>query len=282
MPAPWHGRELAVYYDQEVTEGTTDSAAPFLSLSQHSEVSITFAIAQVAVTKSGDVDKAAVKKGWSYPVIRITCNPNTTNGKAFIKNFSSTDNSFTLVVKDGGTGAGTIFWRIPGCKVKRITPRASIYNTATALEVDIEIWGWQLLFTESGGSPTYEAVPNTFVNWSDCAVRIGGSLITNWYDFTWTLENDLEPLPDNTGAITTIKRGIRTSINGAITRSVQSTQSTEFNAASAATDTDVRFDLVSDQYLFDNGAYEEVAVVHPISGVSSLRTSFVGGQYSTV
>ena len=279
MPSPYHGREWQVLYDGEAVEGTSDSAAPYLSLSQHAEVSIGESPPQITVPKSGDVDLATIKKAWTFPIIRIRGVPNTSNGKAFFKNFGSSDTPFTLILRTS-EGGSSIFHRVVGCKVKRFQKRASIYPSATAVEFDCEIWGWKILNTESGGGPTYESVPNTALAWHDCSVLIGGTPLTNWYDFAWTLENDLEVIPDNAGVVTAIKRGVR-QVTGQITRSVTDVSSTEFGEAEAATAKNIRIDEVSDQYQFNNSAYTDVEVTYPITGMAAKQLSFTAGQYAT-
>ena len=278
MPSPYHGREWSVWYVSEGTEGTTPSAASFLSLSQHSEVSIGESPPQVIVPKSGDVDNATIRKAWTFTIIRVRGIPNTSNGKAFFKNFGSSDTSVTLVLKN--QDGSPLFHRVVGCKVKRFSKTASIYPTASAVEYDAEIWGWKILNTESGGSPTYESVPNTGLNWSDCAVLISAVTVTNWYSFSWSLENDLEVIPDNTGTVTAIKRGPR-QITGQIVRSVTDVSSTEFGEAEAATAKNIRIDEVSDQYLFNNSAWTDVEIQYPLPGMAAKQLSFTAGQYAT-
>src|SRR3990167_5552499 len=93
-----------------------------------------------------------------------------------------------------------IFARITGCKVKRMSQSVSIYPDNTPLSVTCEIWGWTVLYTASTGTPTFEAAPSTIVNYSDITVKKNTTTITKWWNFEWTLENELFRQPDNTGA----------------------------------------------------------------------------------
>src|SRR3990167_10761089 len=92
----WHA--AGVWYDGESTEGTTDSSAPFLHLAHRADVTLTDEPNPQAVTKSGSVDKTAYSKGVDNPVVTMSFTPSQASGAAFIKNFISSDTSFTLLI----------------------------------------------------------------------------------------------------------------------------------------------------------------------------------------
>ena len=263
----YHGYEWSLWYDQEVTEGTSDSTATFLALAHKSELRISEATDPVAVALSGSVDNTAFAKGVSNVTATITFNPSGANGLAFIKNFASTDNSFTLVAK-----AGSIFQVLRGCKVQNITVNGSLFPSHGPVECTATIMAWTINGTQPT-TPTYEAIPTSFVNWSDVAITLAGSSITNWWNFTLSINNDLFRLRSNTGVTTAIHRG-RREVTCSVTRSLTDNATTEFAASTAATSTAAVFNFVSSTAVFTLalGAYTDVEVTHPISGMSGLKT----------
>lgn len=284
MPVFYHGYALGVWYDQEAAEGVSDSSAPYLHLAHKSEVTISDEPNPVVVALSGSVDNAAIGKGIENPVVNITFNPSLASGADFIKNFSSTDNSFTMVIMiDAGTDV--IFARMTGCKVKRMSPSVAIYPNHSALSVTAEIWGWALLYTASGGSPTFEAAPGSFVNWSNITVKKNAGTITDWWNFEWTVDNDLDRQPDNTGATVGIKRG-RRDVTGSWTRSANDASGTgqiELDETKNATTMtlDVVIDLATDHtYTFTGAVNRTATVTAPISGMVGKKMDFVATSFS--
>ena len=263
----YHGYEWSLWYDQEVTEGTSDSTATFLALAHKSELRISEASDPVAVALSGSVDNTAFAKGVSNVTATITFNPSGANGLAFIKNFASTDNSFTLVAK-----AGSIFQVLRGCKVQNISVNASLFPSHGPVECTATIMAWTINGTQPT-TPTYESIPTSFVNWSDVAITLAGTSITNWWNFTLSINNDLFRLRSNTGVTTNIHRG-RREVTCSVTRSLTDNATTEFAASTAATSTAAVFNFVSSLAVFtlSAGAYTDVEVTHPISGISGLKT----------
>ena len=263
----YHGYEWSLWYDQEGTEGTSDTTATFLALAHKSELRISEASDPVAVAFSGSVDNTEFAKGVSNVTATITFNPSGANGLAFIKNHASKDVSFTLVAK-----AGSIFQVLRGCKVQNISVNGSLFPSPGPVECTATIMAW----TVNGTQPTsasYEIIPTSFVNWSDVAITLAGTLITNWWNFTLSINNDLFRLRSNTGTTTAIHRG-RREVTCSVTRSLTDNATTEFAASTAATSTAAVFNFVSSTAVFTLalGAYTDVEVTHPISGMSGLKT----------
>ena len=261
-----HGREWSLWYDQESTEGTSDTGATYLALAQLAEVRISQSPSPVAVALSGSVDNSSFQKGVGNVTATITFHPSGSNGLAFIKNFASTDNAFTLIAK-----AGSIFQVLRGCKVSSITVTGSLYPDHSPIEVTAEIMAW----TVNGTEPTtaaYESIPSTFVNWSDLAITWAGSSVTDWWNFSLNIQNDLYRLRDNTGVTTAIHRG-RREVTASLTRTVTDNTTTEFNAARDATSTAAIFNFASSSAVFTltAGAYTDVEVTHEITGMSGKK-----------
>jgi len=281
----YHGYEVGVWFASESAEGITNTSAAFLHLAHKTEVTISDSTDPPVVKLSGNVDNAGIGKGVDNPVITLTFNPSQGSGADFMKNFSSSDTSFSLLImKDASPDV--IFARITGCKVKRITPNVQIYPTHAAMEVSVEIWGWgPILYTQVGGTPTFEAPPNSFVNWSHITVKRNTVTITDWWVFEWTLDNDLDRQPSNTGATAGIKRGTRT-VTGRWARSVSDTGglgNVELDESKDATavDLDVIIDLAADHtYSFVDCAYTDASLNHPITGMAGRRMEFVATSFS--
>ena len=271
----YHGYEAGVWYDQEAVEGTTDSSAPFLNLAHKTEVRISDQPNPVIVAKAGDVDNTNIQKGVENPVITFTFNPSQASGAAFMKNFISTDNSFSLLVMTD-EASDIIFGRITGCKVKRMSCSVRLYPTHGAVEVTVEVWGWTILYVVSGGVPTFEAVPSTFLNWSDVTVKKNTVTITDWWDFEFTVENDLFRVRNNLGVTTGMERGRRT-VTGSWTHGAGVTAGvgkTELDESRDATEVDLQIAWLSDTYDFVDAAYTEVGVTHPITEMIGIKSDF--------
>ena len=280
MTGELHGYEVGVWYVKETTEGETPSSAAYLHLAHKTEVKVADAPGPIPVALSGSVDNASIEKGITKPVATMTLVPSQASGADFLKDFASTDDSFTLLVMKDAT-PDTVIARIPGCKVKRATPSVSIFPQHSTLELTLEIWGWELLFTQSGGTPTFESAPATAVNWSDIAIKKNSSTVTDWWDFEWTVDNEVERILDSDGVTTALKRG-RRAVTGAWTRtsSTSKTGSTEFTETKNATDVDLEFILNGDVYAFNNSAFEETDVTHSITAMVGIRSSFVAETFT--
>jgi len=283
MVRHYAGFEAGLWYADETVEGTTNSSASFLALAHKATVAISSQATPVIVAKSGSVDNASAKKGVDTPVATITFNPSTANGQAFIKNYISTDNSFTLLAMID-EASDVIFARMTGCKVKRMSPTVELYPSAGALNVTVEIWGWTILYTASAGVPTFESSPSTFVNWTDISIEKATVAVTDWWNFNWSVENDLFRSVDDNGACTAITRG-RRRVTGDWSRSSNATTGvgdTELNEQKNATAVDLEFHIGADEYHFDNCVYSEAEVEHPITSLVGIRQSFEAITFSIV
>jgi len=271
-----HGYEVGVWYVKEVTEGVTPNDAAYLHLAHKTEVKVADAPGSILVALSGSVDNASIEKGITKPIATMTLTPSKASGKDFIKEFASTDDSFTLLVmKDASPDV--VFARIRGCKVKRVTNSISIFPQHAVLQVTLEIHGFELLFTQSTGTPTFESPPNTAVNWSDIVIKKNTSVVTDWWDFEFTIDNELERILESDGDTIAMKRG-RRAVTGVWTRTagtVSRTGETEFGETKLATDVDLEFVLDGDIYAFNNSAFEETDVTHAITAMVGIRSTFV-------
>lgn len=279
MTGELHGYEASVFFVKETVEGVTPDDAAFLHLAHKTEVKITDAPGPIPVALSGSVDNASIEKGMTKPVATMTLTPSKASGKGFLKEFISTDDSFTLLVIKLGT-PNTVIARIPGCKVKRATPNVAIYPQHSVLQLTLEIWGFNLLFTESSGSPTYETAPSSAVNWSDIVIKKDTTVVTDWWDFEFTVDNELERIPNDDGDTITIKRG-RRAVTGTWTRtsSITNTGSTEFVEAKNASDVDLEFELDGDSYFFNNSAFDETDVTHSITAMAGIHSTFIAETF---
>jgi len=270
------GYSSGVWYDGETVEGTTDTNAPFLNLAQRAEVTYTDEPNPQAVTKSGSVDKTSFSKGVENPRINLTFTPSQGSGAAFIKNFISSDTSFSLLVMIDDS-PDVVFARFTGCKVKRMTQSVSIYPDNTPLQVTCEIWAWTIAYTASSGSPTFESAPSTIVNYSDVTIKKTTTTITKWWKFEWTLENEQYRQPNNTGATSGIVRGIR-NITGSWSIPAEDVGQTELDEAKNATAVRLQFLIVADVYDLTGCAYTTAEISHPLTDVVGKRMDFTAGQ----
>lgn len=236
------------------------------------------------VPKSGSRDAVNFRKGIPKPVAQVTGRPTKLNGKLFIKSFIDSDNSFTLVIGENtSSSATTVYQRLVGCKIKSITLSGKLYPEEELLAMSMEVWAWQILSTEST-TPTYSYTTGAgndddSLNWDDCTVKIGGSTITNWWDWSFKVEYDLLRKWDNTGTHTGIDRGERQG-TGSIRRFTSGAESSDISAANNATLTNIEIDLNSDVYLFANSVYEDLALEHKHQGHDSKELMFKRGQFS--
>lgn len=281
MVRHYAGFECGLWYDEEGTEGTTDNSAPYLHLAHKATLTYNSQGTPNAVEKSGNQDFTGFKKGVETFVANITFNPSTASGQAFIKNFIDSSASFTLMAMiDEGTNIP--FARFVGCKIKRIQTNVQLYPTAGALSCTAEIWAMDMLFTESGGTPTYEAVPSTFVNWSDCTVKKATATVTNWWEFSFTVEYDLFRVPASDASISGITKG-RRRVSGSVTIPSNATVGvggTEVGEQIASTS--ILFNLLigADDYAFTASALTDVEVTHPLTDLVGIKSEFQGATFS--
>jgi len=276
----YSGHLIGAWYVAESTEGTTPTASPaFLNLAQRGEVTLTDEPNPQAVTKSGSVDKSGFSKGVENPRVSLSITPSQASGEAFIKNYISSDTSFTLLLMIDAA-SDTIFARIPGCKVKRMSNSVSIYPNNTPLTTQIEVWGWNILYDNSGlTTPTFESAPATIVNYSDVTVKRNTATITKWWNFEWTLENELFRQPNNTGATVGIERGIR-NVTGSWSIPAEDVGQTELDEAKDATAVDLNFLIGVDDYAFEDCAYTTVEISHPLADLVGKRMSWTASTFS--
>ena len=273
----YHGREWSLWYKAETTEGTAPTATQYLALAQMAEIRINNQTNPNAVALSGSVDFSEYKKGVNNIVFSLSFNPSSANGTAFIKNFASSDTSFTLIAK-----AGTIFQVFKGCKLKTTSVEVSIYPDGTPLSVSCDVMAWN--FTTSEPSTiTYEAIPSTFVNWSDVVLKLdagatASTTITDWWNCSFSIENDLFRIPASDGTTSAIHRGRRKGIVS-ITRQLTDTASTEMTASTNATAYSSSIAFGSSTFTFTNGAFTDVEITHSITGMSGKKTDI---QASTI
>lgn len=258
----YSGHVVSIFYVAESVEGTTPTSAAYLNLAQKAEIEWRQAPGHNPVRLSGGVDYADQGKGVENPIVTISLeSPSQGSGKAFIKNFASSDTSFTLLAMEDAA-SDVIFARITGCKVKRITPSVEVYPDGTPLRLSMEIWGWDILFTQSAGVPTFETAPATILNYLNCTVKRNTVTITDWWAFEFTIENDLKRNRSDQGVTTGITRLTR-EVTGSWSRSANDSSgvgNTELDEAKNATDVDLEIDFLTDLYQFVDCAYTETAI----------------------
>lgn len=270
-----HGNQITAYFDPESVEGTSRTGQLWKVLAHHSIVGISAEDEPVTVKKSGSVDSASNEKGKRKVIVRITCNPSEADGKFFAKTYSSSDTPISMIFKNSG---GTFLWRVTGCKVKSITPSCSKYPTHGACQFVIEIWGWTVLFTEPA-TTTYTSVPDGFVNWADTTIKINSVTQSLWWNWSFTINNDLDIQHDQNGVIVGITRGDR-DLDVTIEKALEDTALAEFNASQPSFATvSIEILLNADSYLFGATAYKGVEVTADRTRLSGLQ---LRGQPATL
>ncbi len=274
-----HGYEVSVFFLAETTEGVTPTGSQtYKQLAHKTEVKITNAPGPVPVPISGGVDNASIEEGISKPVITLTITPDKTDGKSFMKDFASSDNSFTLLVAKKLTGSTVdTIYRIPGCKVKRSSGTVAIYPQHGTFQLTLEIWGWEIFFAVVSGTKTFNTPASTAINWSDIVVKKATVTVTDWWDFEYVIDNEIERIVNDQGATTALKRGRRV-LTGAFTRTTKTsaTGSTEFGEAKNATKFEVEFLYDGNSYKFNNSVLDEADVTHAITAMTGRRSAFIG------
>jgi len=270
-----HGNQITTFFDPESAEGTSRTGQLWKVLAHHSSVAIAEESEPVLVKKSGSVDSTSNEKGKRKVIVRITCNPSEADGKFFSKTYHSSDTSLSMIFKNSG---GSFLWRVTGAKVKNITETGNKYPTHGPVQYVIELWAWLILYTEPG-STTYTAVPDGFVNWADCTVKINSVSQSLWWSWTFTITNDLDMQHDETGAVTAITRGDR-DLDVSLQKALEDNASTQFNAAQISFAT-VSIEILqnSDSYLFGATAYKGVEVTADRTRLSGLE---LRGQPATL
>ena len=273
----YHGREWSLWYRQETTEGTAPTTVQYKALAQMSEIRINNQTAPNAVALSGSLDFSDYVKGVNNIAFSVTFNPSSANGTAFIRDFISTDNSFTLIAK-----AGSIYQVFKGCKIRNTSVDVSIYPDGTPLNVSCDIIAWDFSTTQPSGI-TYESIPTTFVNWSDVTVKLNSgatasTTLTDWWSCSFTIENDLFRIPTNSGTTSAIHRGRRRG-SVSITRQLTDTASTEMTASTNATAYSSSVAFGSATFTFTAGAFTNVEITHTITGMSGKKIDI---QASTI
>lgn len=276
----YNGFEATIYFVAESTEGTTPTSAAFLNLAQKVEVTVTEDPNPVEVPLSGSRDFAGYGQGIDNPIINFKINPSLGSGKDFLTTYLDSNTSFTLLLMIDAS-PDVIFARVPGCKIKSASGRVAIYPERAPLEVDLELWGWKFLYTQTGGTPTFESAPSTFINWSNVTVKREGSTITDWWEFNWTIDYSLFRNRDNSGVTTGITRGRRV-CNGNWIRSVTDSRlgNAELDEAKNATAIDLICQLVSSNLNFTDSVYKRVSITHSIDEQVGINHEFQAATFS--
>lgn len=241
-----HGNQISSYFIPENTEGTAPTGQTAKVLAHHSSVEINVEDAPVLVKKSGSVDGTSNQLGKRKCTVKINCNPSQASGKFFLKTYLSSDTSLSMIFKNSSK---SFLWLVTGLKVKSITPTGQKFPQPGPVTMTIELWGWTVAYSEPA-STTYEAVPDGFVNWADCTVKIGGVTLQTWWSWTFTITNDLDIQHDTLGNVTAITRGDR-DLDISIVKALEDTASSQYSASqpSFATTT-FEIDLNADTYTF--------------------------------
>ena len=200
--ASYSGMNFTAYWATESAEGATDNNASFSPIGHQTTIEANQVIDPVKVLQSGAFDYSfGTAPTYTEFSIKGTVGPDF---DTFIKTYFRSDTPLSVVCRNG---AGQIV-RVTGAKVKSTKVSSSIVPNATAFVFELVFWAWTtMLFTESSGTPTYASVTPGFKNWSDLTVNPGGGSSTIWRSTEMTIENKLEPVYDNTGKVTSIKRG---------------------------------------------------------------------------
>lgn len=251
-----HGNQISAYFDPEATEGTSRTGQLWKVLAHHSSVDIDVQDGPVSVKKSGSVDSTSNQVGKRKCIVRITCNPSQGSGKFFLKTYASSDTPVSMLFFNS---AKTFLWRVTGLKVKSITPSCQKYPQHGATTMTIELWGWTVAYTEPV-STTYESVPDTFVNWADCTIKIGGTTTHTWWSWTFTITNDLDIQHDDSGNVTAITRGDR-ELDISIQKALEDNGSTYYGQSQPSFNPpSMEIDLNADQYLFNSAAFKGIPI----------------------
>jgi hypothetical protein len=132
-----------------------------------------------------------------------------------------------------------------------------------------------MVFTESGGSPTYGSITAGFRNWSDVTTFSPGGATTIWRSFDLTIENILRIVYDNTGAVNAIKRG-PSSINGQFVLTDDFTNQ-EYTDLQAATTHTFAITITGLTYSITNSVWDTVARDVPIDDLILKTVTLMGG-----
>jgi hypothetical protein len=196
------GMNFTAYWAIESVEGTTDNNAGFSPIGHQTTIEAKQVIDPVKMLQSGAFDYSyGTAPTYTEFTIKGTAGPDF---DTFIKTYFRSDTPLTVVCRNG---AGQIV-RITGAKIKSTKVSSSIVPNATAFVFELVFWGWTtMLFAESSGTPTYASVQSGFKNWSDLTVNPGSGTSTIWRSVEMTIDTKLEPVYDNTGKVTSIKRG---------------------------------------------------------------------------
>lgn len=270
-----HGNQIVSYFDPETTPGTSRTGQLWKVLAHHSSVTIDEVSEPVTVKKSGSVDNTSNEKGKRKVVVRINCNPSEADGAFFLKTYHSSDTALSFIFKNSG---GTFLWRVTGCYVKNVNFNATKHPQHGAATFSIELWGYLILFTEPG-TTTYTAVPDGFVNWSNCTMKIAAVTQSKWWAMSFTITNDLDIQHDENGTVTDITRGDR-ELDVRFQIALVDTASTQFNQAQVSFATvALEVDILADLYQFGACAYKAVTVSLDRTRLSDLELQ---GQPATL
>ncbi len=274
MTVFFHGYEVGLYYLDETTEGTPE-VGEYAALAQKSEFKLADTPNPNAVKKSGSVDNASIEAGIAKPVASVTLNPDDLGGLAFLKSRLSTDTPFTLIAKVGST----LIAVMSGCKTKRFAGNVTIFPQHSVLESTMEFDVFNITYTEPIGATFVEA-DDSAINWNDITIKKDSAVLTDWWDFEWSIENEIERSLDDNGNTKSLKRGPRV-VTGSYTRSSTDSQigDTEFNEAAAGTAKLVEFLIGSDTWQFTASVLNDVDITHPLTGMAGVKQAFTATTY---
>lgn len=280
MVTYYNGFQASIYFVAESAEGTTPTSAAYLNLAQKTEVTVTQDPNPVGVRLSGSRDFAGHGVGIDNPILNFKINPSQGSGKDFLTTYLDSDTSFTLLLMIDSS-PDVIFARVTGCKIKSASGRVAIYPDRAPLEVDLEVWGWTFAYTQSGGTPTFESAPSSFINWSNITVKREASTITDWWEFNWDIDYSLFRNRNSSGVTTGITRGIRTA-SGNWIRSITDSRlgNAELDEAKNATEVDLICMLLSSNLNFTNCAYKRVSITHSVDEQVGVNMEFEATTFS--
>jgi len=268
----------SLWYFQESTQGTAPTTVQYKALAQKASVEIFPNSPPNVAELSGSPDNSSFGPGVPKSNATITIKPSGANGLQFIEDFISSDNSFTLICKQG-----SVFQVLKGCMVKNTEGNVKLYPDPTPLEVTLDIEYWNMTATEPSGA-TYESIPTSFINYTDVVLKLdaGGTastIITDWWDIQFRVENDIFREPSASGATTKLSRG-RRKCSITISRALLDSGLTDHNAEVNATAYSASISMVSTTFTFTNGAFNGTGFTHPLTDLSGRKQTLMAGTFS--
>jgi hypothetical protein len=217
--------------------------------------------AAIGVKKSGARDNATVKKGSPRSAeINVSLVPNAASW-VFFKDFISDNpgSTWSIVIKEDD---GETFQTANGCVVEKFSWKVATYPKGTEVTWDITLRGRIMAFAESGAF--YDTTNTNFYSWEDVTVALGASggsptTLTNWLSVNATITQEVDVIPDNTGATADIRTGTR-QCTAELVRSVVDSGTTESGELVAGTLKMLRLTTAAGAFTMDDCLYEEVEI----------------------